>query len=450
MISDSLDFMNKYHAGEADGINIAEYMDRLSGFDEHLEFYKTEQIAGQDTETTEDDVYQKVIQRKESPKFDVSSVQFEKEYVKKMMTDSVISSPEDMLHNRFNMFNRYGYLDPTHELVTGTREYLFFSKPDLHLINPNDCSLMYDVLYNTSPFFREAFKTYKLSYYSLQQTFNQTSDFVTDGLTINLNNKYINLLSNMVTSTFDLPDISASDVLNNQNLYQINTSYREGSITSDLQYDFSLEFKDTKYLDVYMLFKIYDEYFRIKYTQEILPVDMKYIMNKIYPEALSIWKIIVDDTGRIMYWAKATGCVPMSVPRSTISNIEGNIKFTVNWKAQFVRDMDPINLIELNYLTLKSLGGDTGGGNITKKILSRNDIYVMPNLVPAFNKDDLPEVNNSTWVGYPLIIGNNESAPLRTGHHTESSKNAFHRLIWIGQDKNRVYGPMPNPLFSNT
>ena len=91
MISDSLDFMNKYHAGEADGMNIAEYMDRLSGFNEHLDFYKTEQVAGQDTETTEDDVYQKVIQRKESPKFDVSSVKFEKEYVKKMMTDSVIS-----------------------------------------------------------------------------------------------------------------------------------------------------------------------------------------------------------------------------------------------------------------------------------------------------------------------------------------------------------------------
>ena len=45
MISDSLDFMNKYHAGEADGMNIAEYMDRLSGFNEHLEFYKTEQVA---------------------------------------------------------------------------------------------------------------------------------------------------------------------------------------------------------------------------------------------------------------------------------------------------------------------------------------------------------------------------------------------------------------------
>ena len=222
----------------------------------------------------------------------------------------------------------------------------------------------------------------------------------------------------MVTSSFDLSDINASDVTNNQNLYQINTSYREGSLSSDLQYDFSLEFKDTKYLDVYMLFKIYDEYFRYKYMLEISPTRYDYIVNKIYPEALSIWKIITDDTGRIMYWAKATGCTPMSVPRGTISNIEGNIKFTINWKAQFIKDMDPINLSELNYLTASSMN----------RALT-NDTFNDCEIIPISD--------NETWVGYPLII-NGEGATLRSGHYppdnvSSKKKMGFHRLVWVNE-----------------
>ena len=131
-------------------------------------------------------------------------------------------------------------------------------------------------------------------------------------------------------------------------------------------------------------------------------------------EALSIWKIIVDDTGKIMYWAKATGCYPF---------IEGNIKFTINWKAQFIKDMDPINLTELNYLTARSLGIETGSKDITnitrsiinktKKIYSLND--------------------TTTWVGYPLII---PGSIARTGQHinnndSDISKYSFHRLVWV-------------------
>ena len=183
--------------------------------------------------------------------------------LKNMISDSVLSFPEDMLENRFNKFSRYGYLDPANELITGAREYLFFSKPDLHLVNVDNPYYMYNVLSNV-PFFNEAFNRYKLSYYSLQQYYNGKEYINAGGLPIDLRNKYISLLSNMVTSSFDLSDITASDVTNNQNLYQINTSYREGSLSSDLQYDFSLEFKDTKYLDVCYL----------KYMMNILGINI--------------------------------------------------------------------------------------------------------------------------------------------------------------------------------
>ena len=335
-------------------------------------------------------------------------------YVKSMMSDSTIGDPEDMLNNRFNKFSRWGYMDPAGELITGAREYIFFSKPDLHLVDPSSPDTMNSQL--ASPFFQEAFKRYKLSYYSLQQYYAGKSSLSNvEGMTINLKNKYINLLSNMVTSSFDLPDITSGEVTNNTNLYQIGTSYREGSITSDLQYDFSLEFKDTKYFDVYMLFKIYDEYFRAKYMMDITPTRYDYIYNKIYPEALSIWKIITDDSGRIMYWAKATGCTPVNVPRSAISGIENNIKITVNWKAQFVKDMDPVNLSELNYLTVQSLGSTevgTSGGE---------------HPIMTFN-------NKDTWAAYPFVLlGDRTEQPIhRTGSaHQRTDRTGFHRLVWV-------------------
>lgn len=334
-----------------------------------------------------------------------------------MIKGSTLTNPETMLKNRFSRFSRYGYIDLSGEFLTGTREYLFFSKPDLHLFDPK--GNLYEPL-RTNPFLVEAFNHYRFSFYSLQQTFptyvegrpndssigtvNSSSATVFD-----LKSKFIPLLSNMATSTLDLGDITANDVEGNRNLYQINTTYREGSLTSDLAYEFSIEFKDTKYLDVYMLFKIYDEYCRHKYMEEIEPVSQDYIMNKIYPEPFSIWKIIVDDTDRILYWAKAIAVTPMSVPRGAMSNFENQIKLTVNFKAQFVKDMDPVNLMELNHLTKSSIinSGEKG--------------IVLPS-------------GGETWVGYPWIVSDGTAGMhtfARTGDNTTGSNRKCYRLVWI-------------------
>lgn len=400
----SITFMNNYHTSDD-----LEYSTLLADWDEHL-----------GTQVSSDSY--EIKQTGKGLEFDTKDVKFTTDELKDMMSDSTLGDPESMLSNRFNKFSRYGYLDPSGELITGTREYLFFSKPDLNLVSPTNPGSISEPL-SSIPFFNEAFSRYKLSYYSLQQYYGGKQTLTADGLTLDLQNKYINLLSNMVTSSLDLSDITAAEVTNNQNLYQTNTSYREGSLVSDLQYDFSLEFKDTKYLDVYMLFKIYDEYFRYKYMVELPPVRYDYITNRIYPEALSIWKIITDDTGRIMYWAKATGCTPMSVPRGSVSNIEGNIKFTINWKAQFVKDMDPVNLTELNYLTAKSMG-------VGYEKLNNNTFNTS-------NSRFMSILDKQTWAGYPLVISG-EGVTTRTGqnvvNNSKSKSNAgFHRLVWINK-----------------
>lgn len=458
--SDGLSFMDDYHSGTNPDIiskltgetylsvrankGAGNSLAATSGVDsEHLitardtkdSFYATHEIQNKYTHETSyvtnyveaespkgywssDD--QKLYKNKDTTMYQALKTTKE-EYDDFLKGSTLPSDPEDMYKNRFSRFSRYGYIDLANEFITGTREYIFFSKPDLHLIGSGNT--IYTPLRNNS-FLMEAYNHYRYSFYSLQQTFSGGGNSLPGeiGVIINGNTtskfdpycKYIPLLSNMVTSTLDLGDITANDVENNRNLYQVNTTYREGSIASDLQYDFSLEFKDTKYLDVYMLFKIYDEYFRHKFYAEIEPTKEEYILNRIYPEAISIWKIIVDDTDRIIYWAKAIGCTPMSVPRGSLSNFENQIKFTINWKAQFVKDMDPINLMELNHLSELSMHG------------AKPRSFALPSA-------------GETWVGYPYVIRDgtpygktNLHTHARTGDNGNASKSpdSFYKLVW--------------------
>lgn len=356
--------------------------------------------------------------------------------IKNLLRGTTLDLPSKSLLNRFNRFSRFGYLDPYSEMISGTREYLFFSKPDLHIFD-NDGNLNSEL--SGIPFFKEAITNYKYSAYCLQQFFGGSSKLssnssvgTSNGSLFNIQSKYNFILSNHVTSTLDLPTISAEEQQNNQTLWGDNTSYREGSCKSDTQADFTLEFKDTKYLDVYMIFKIYDEYIRAKYITNITPNRKIYIEKKINPEPFSIWKVIIDDTGRIMYWAKAIACTPMSVPRDTLSNIENNIKFSINFKAQFIEEMDPVHLQEINYLTMTSMG--KSGNNLTyNKILDSLNHWKFAldtyNSISKDNKKYTYVSGGDTWVSYPFIIKNERSFS-RTGDIGKSS-GSFYRLGWL-------------------
>lgn len=344
----------------------------------------------------------------------------------KIREGSVLYHQDRMLENRFSKFARYGFLDPANE-NTGSVEYLFFSKPDLHLFNTGGSSLNPEI--SRIGFFKEAFNHYRYSMHNLQQYYGGSGVPTGPGMVssiINLKSRFMNILSNQVSSTLDLPSITASEITNNQNLYMINTSYREGSEISDCAYDFSLEFKDTRYLDVYMLFKIYDEYIRYKYKTEITPNRDEYIVGKINPELFSIWKIIVDETNTVQYWAKATGVAPMSVPRDTMSNFEGNsIKFTINFKAQFIRDMDPTSLAELNHLTAQSMGIYSDS---TLKSTWRN--YAKKTSLSTSNNVRIGA--NTEWGNFPYIVYDNKGTS-RHGEYLTSGNttNKFYRLVWL-------------------
>lgn len=353
----------------------------------------------------------KYISRANSQTEFKDSFDFNEDESRNILNSANIFTKEQIHEGRFNQFARYGILDPYNE-HSGSREYLFFSKPDLHIFDVNSVMELYEPL-KQSAFFCNAKKQFPESLLSLQQTFNNTKTNLYPNK-FNVNNKFIPLLSNQVSSSLDLPTITATETQNNTNLYQIGTSYRDGSELSDCNADFSLTFKDTKFLDVYMFFKAYDEYRREEYLREIRPTKYSYIENKVSSKEFSIWKLIVNETNGIIFFAKIVAAYPMNVPRDVMSNFDGGIALSLNFKGQWIRDMNPSHLNDLNHLTELSL-------NKTSDEMTN---YINSYVLPLYDTENW--VPNTKWAKYPYIIksGNRPDA-------TESEGD-FYRLIWIG------------------
>ena len=319
--------------------------------------------------------------------------------------------------NRFTKFAKYGIMDLYNE-HTFSREYLFFTKPDLHIMETGQRGYLYKPL-RQLPFFIDALRLYPQCIYSLQQTLPSSTPVS--------KTKYMPILSNQVSSTLDLPAISATETGGNVNLYQFGINTRDGSELSDCNVEFSLEFKDTKYLDVYMLFKIYDEYVRETYKRDILPTKISYIDNKIDSKSFSVYKVIVDDTNTVMYYTKITGVYPVSVPRDAMSGFDGNsIKETIQFKGQFVRDMDPVIIQELNLLTCKSIGLD---------INSDGNVSIQKNYVKYASDEESSKTyyghghTNTTWGSCPLILQSNVK---KIGASLNNSgDNYLYKLFWV-------------------
>lgn len=246
----------------------------------------------------------------------------------------------------FTSFHRFPRLDP-YNLVTTTREYIFFVKPDLHLYNASG-SLNPELSGN--PFFSD------LQTRGYQYVMEQLQSSISSG------QPYMNILSNRKTSNIDLPGVSADLSTTNANMFGTKINYRKGTEQSDENVDFSLEFEDTKYLEIYTLFKVYDEYEKRKWYGTISPPKNDYILNKISHDKMSLFRFIVGEDGEtILHWSQFWGILPTSVPRDALSDIpqDGHLKFTVNFKADFVADMDPVTMSDFNHLS-KTIPCDIG------------------------------------------------------------------------------------------
>lgn len=251
-----------------------------------------------------------------------------------LRSDMVLNSTDNRWLTRFS---RFGYIDPYNH-PTSNKEYIFITKPDLHLFegkNPDKLNeeLKYDV------YFKDMFNRYRHIMNQLQYSVYPA-------------NPYLTLLTNSVASSLDLPDIVGLESDTNENIYGDKLSYRHGSESGDVGHEFSLEFYDTKYLEIYHLFKMWDMYENLKTKGKVTPPDESYITNMELHDQVSAYKIIVaDDMETILFYAKLYGVYPKGVPRSQFGSLDdGPIKLNVDFKSAFVLDNDPTIIDDFNRL----------------------------------------------------------------------------------------------------
>ncbi len=255
----------------------------------------------------------------------------------------------------YTKFNRFGALDPFNA-PSGSREYVFFTKPDLHLVEPHT-DIINPELAN-QPYFRELIERYPDVVTQLQHS---------HGIGKNNANKgpFMAVLSNALKNTLELPEISSTVIDTPQTIYGTGYNYRGWGYNSDEKIEFNLEFEDTRYLEIYNLIKAYEEYERLKHLGLVTPPNIDnapvvngkcfsyYIKNKILHDQFSVYKFIVEDDGEtIMYYAKLWGVFFKNVPRDAFSDlkVDGGLQYSVSFEAAFVEDMNPSILVDFNQL----------------------------------------------------------------------------------------------------
>lgn len=274
--------------------------------------------------------------------------------VKNGMTDSGKDPFRGIRHsngifyqNEIDLFNktyRFGVLDP-YENLGGCREYLFFTKPDLNIYpRDNDSGVpsksMHEYL-QTLSFWNDMELRYQKVLKLLQYSRDTTDPFN-------------HLLQNSVQSNLDVPSMTAEMIDTPNNAYGVGYKYRGSSESSDDSFEFSLEFKDTKDLNLYRFFKAYEDYETIKHHGNIMPW-IPYIRRKILYDQYAIFKFMIDmdDAETIIYWGKYYGVKSKSLPRDVFSNgtFDNGLSYSIDFGAAFFDELKPQILAEFNELS---------------------------------------------------------------------------------------------------
>lgn len=281
----------------------------------------------------------------------------------------------------YTKFSRIPIIDP-YTALTGAKEYLFFTKPDLNIFSQanteyhtisesgttqgkNDSPPVRNGKYTPTPVTTFSYRS-GTSRFDLNEELSSYPFFiemakrygnVAAQLQASIGDKsspFMHILSNAVKDTLDLPDITTREIDTPATAFGTAITYEADDFSTDENHTFSLEFEDSKYLEVYMLFKCWHEYLRRKSFGEVSPFKDEYRYKKILHDQIAIYKFIVGDDGEtLIYWAKLYGCRPQGVPRQTFSDLNpsNGLRYSINWKAAFVEDMDPLILTDFNALT---------------------------------------------------------------------------------------------------
>lgn len=339
-----------------------------------------------------------------------------------------IYSSDDINENKYKKYSRFGRVLDPHNKLNDTREYLFFVKPDLHICYNEHATNIYGKLDKS-----ESFSANGLT---LNPQLQDNPYFVwliskrpevAKQLQYSLNkaDPFCNLLSFTVNNSLDLPSVDSSTLDTPNTIFGSNIEYLKDSETSDENRDFSLEFVDSKKLEVYHFFKAYSEYHKVRKSGLVTPPDPVYYQYKMLHNIMGVFKFLVDeDMETIRYYAYYWGVFPTNVPREAFSDpsFDNGLSFSINFKSAFIEDNDPRILLHFNDLMTKRIGAVDLSKKDWMPIVKQNFVKGVSNYEPAL---DTLRQDNVTSGGTALINGE-----LARGAYVDMRGGGEFKLRW--------------------
>lgn len=269
-------------------------------------------------------------------------------------------SRQQIEDGRFNKYPRYARIIDPYGRLNDTRELLFFVKPDLHILKvPNEGVYQIGGMENEDSYTANGMTLNpqldgNAYFMDLIDRHPQVINELQYSASTNINNDpFSHLLSFSVTSNLDLPSSESTTIETASTMFGTHLEYLKDSEASDENPSFSLEFQDTKYLDVYHFFKAYAEYHNARKSGLVTPPSMDYYKYRKLHNTMGIYKFLLsEDMETIIYYAYFWGVFPTSVPREAFSEptFPDGLTFSISFKAAFMEDMNPNILWQFNKL----------------------------------------------------------------------------------------------------
>lgn len=282
-------------------------------------------------------------------------------------------SRTNMLQNFFSRIDRHGTaMAPLNTLNYG---YTFITRPRLNLTGANlrqhpVLNSLYTEDHTSVAFMIRAlldtvlstgFPIYVGKYSnSAWASYNEVNRFYTQakksGL-VDVNNPFFCPLMNGLKGISGFPDLNIVDETTEGDFHSGDFSFVKGSDLMKRSVELSLEFKDVQGSVILACFY----YWCLIMALQAKGVVMMY-PDDIYEQRLnytvSIYRFVTDTSRRnILWWAKATGCFPKSVPLGAIFNInqgEVTLSSAMNFSIPFMANNIQVNhpgiLLDFNRL----------------------------------------------------------------------------------------------------
>lgn len=242
-------------------------------------------------------------------------------------------------------FNRFYAIFPDMEMPSDLKTYVFITRPEMNLLGDSDGG--YASSGDPSKMLsKDNADDNRLQYLAAMNP--EILYMLTNGYSTY--HDFIPYLQGR-TESLQLPDyqIRTSDF--SIPFYSYKYTYPTVTNESITGGQFDITFREDEDLRITKLFQFWIYYMDAVMKNKMKP-DREHIVDNYYDFMCSVYEIICDPTSeKILYWAKYTGCYPVSVPISNLShNLRSSVdnKISINFNYMMVEAMEPRVIQDFN------------------------------------------------------------------------------------------------------